>query len=74
MLLNVFSRAAAAIDLVIADPIAFLGHLIDAGKLGFNNFADHILEHLKKDSWNGCSAPWPKSASLCRTTSTCRGF
>ena len=48
MLLNVFSRAAAAIDLVIADPIAFLGHLIDAGKLGFNNFADHILEHLKK--------------------------
>jgi hypothetical protein len=48
MLLNVLARAAAAIGLIIAHPIDFLGHLVDAGKLGFSNFADHILEHLKK--------------------------
>ena len=48
MLLNTLSRAADAIGLIIAHPIDFLGHLIDAGKLGFNNFTDHILEHLKK--------------------------
>src|SRR5258708_39929582 len=48
MLLNTLSRAADAIGLIIAPPIDFLGHLIDPGKLGFNNFTDHILEHLKK--------------------------
>lgn len=48
MLLNVLSRAAGAIGLIIAHPIAFLGNLVDAGKLGFSNFTDHIVEHLKK--------------------------
>jgi hypothetical protein len=48
MLLNVLARAAEAIGTIIAHPIAFLGNLIDAGKLGFNNFVDHIGEHLKQ--------------------------
>ncbi|HEY1902808.1 MAG TPA: DNA/RNA non-specific endonuclease [Terracidiphilus sp.] len=48
MLLNVLSRAAAAIGLIIAHPIRFLGNLVDAGKLGFNNFKDHIVDHLKE--------------------------
>jgi hypothetical protein len=48
MLLNVLSRAAGAIGLIIAHPIAFLGNLVDAGKLGFTNFVDHIGEHLKQ--------------------------
>jgi len=48
MLLNVISRAASAIGMIIAHPIAFLGNLVDAGKLGFSNFVDHILEHLKQ--------------------------
>jgi Domain of unknown function (DUF4157)/DNA/RNA non-specific endonuclease len=48
LLLNVLSRAASAIGLIIAHPISFLGHLVDAGILGFNNFKDHILEHLKE--------------------------
>jgi hypothetical protein len=48
MLLNVLSRAAAAIGLIIAHPIKFLGHLVDAGIRGFNNFKDHILDHLKE--------------------------
>jgi hypothetical protein len=48
MLSNVLSRAAGAIGLIIAHPIVFLGNLVDAGKLGFFNFKDHILEHLEK--------------------------
>ena len=48
MLLGVLQRAAAAIDMVISHPIDFLGHLVEAGKQGFSNFADHILEHLKQ--------------------------
>jgi hypothetical protein len=48
MLLNVLSRAATAIGMIIAHPIRFLGHLVDAGLKGFNNFKDHILEHLKE--------------------------
>jgi len=48
MLSNVLSRAAGAIGLIIAHPIVFLGNLVDAGKLGFFNFKDHILKHLEK--------------------------
>jgi hypothetical protein len=48
MLLNVLARAAGAIGSIIAHPIAFLGNLVDAGKLGFTNFVDRIGEHLKQ--------------------------
>jgi hypothetical protein len=48
MLLNVLARAADAIGTIIAHPIAFVGNLVDAGKLGFMNFVDHIGEHLKQ--------------------------
>jgi hypothetical protein len=48
MLLNVLARAADAIGTIIAHPINFLGNLVDAGKLGFSNFVDHILDHLKQ--------------------------
>jgi hypothetical protein len=48
MLFDVLSRAAAAIGMIIAHPIKFLSNLVDAGKLGFSNFADHIVEHLKQ--------------------------
>jgi hypothetical protein len=48
MLLNVIARAASAIGMIIAHPISFLGNLVDAGKQGFSQFTDHILEHLKQ--------------------------
>ncbi|HLK05681.1 MAG TPA: helix-hairpin-helix domain-containing protein [Candidatus Acidoferrum sp.] len=48
MLLNVLARAASAIGMIIAHPIDFLGNLVEAGKQGFSNFVDHILEHLKQ--------------------------
>jgi hypothetical protein len=47
-LLSVLARAADAIGSIIAHPIAFLGNLVDAGKMGFTNFVDHIGEHLKQ--------------------------
>lgn len=48
MLLGVLARAANAIDLVIKDPIKFLGNLVSAVGLGVKNFASRIGEHLKQ--------------------------
>jgi Domain of unknown function (DUF4157) len=47
MLLDVLARAASAIDLIIADPIGFLGNLVAGVKLGVQNFVSNILTHLK---------------------------
>jgi hypothetical protein len=46
LLLDVLSRAADAIGLIIAHPIRFLEHLVDAGKLGFSNFIKNLPRHL----------------------------
>ena len=35
------------VDLIISDPLAFLGHLVDAVILGFQKFADNFLTHLQ---------------------------
>jgi hypothetical protein len=35
------------VELIIDDPIGFLGHVVDAVVLGFQKFADHFLTHLK---------------------------
>jgi hypothetical protein len=35
------------LDIIIDDPLGFLGHLVDAVVLGFQKFADHFLDHLK---------------------------
>ncbi len=48
MLLNVLARAAAAIDLIIEDPIGFLGNLVAGVKQGIQNFVSNIGTHLKK--------------------------
>lgn len=47
MLLGVLSRAAGAVELIIAKPIEFLGNLVNAVKTGVMNFAANIVEHLK---------------------------
>jgi hypothetical protein len=46
LLLDVLSRAADAIGLIIAHPIRFLEYLVDAGKLGFSNFIKNLPRHL----------------------------
>ncbi len=48
LIANVLSRAASAIGMIIAHPIKFLGNLVEAGILGFNNFKKKILEYLKE--------------------------
>jgi hypothetical protein len=45
---GVVTDAEETLDLIINDPIAFLGHLLDALKQGFSQFLDKILEHLKR--------------------------
>lgn len=47
MLLGVLARAAAAVEKIIKDPIAFLGNLVNAVKGGIVAFGDNILTHLK---------------------------
>ncbi len=48
MLLNVFAKAAEAIDLIIKDPIGFLGNLINGVGQGIKNFASNIGKYLQK--------------------------
>jgi hypothetical protein len=48
MLMNVLAKASAAIDLIIADPIGFLGNLVAAAKQGFLGFVDRIGLYLEQ--------------------------
>jgi hypothetical protein len=41
------AKAKAAFATIVKDPVKFVGNLVRAGKLGFQMFADNILEHLK---------------------------
>ncbi|RKT13286.1 DNA/RNA non-specific endonuclease [Paraburkholderia sp. RAU2J] len=40
-------KAAGALKTILKNPIPFVGNLVKAGKLGFQNFADNIGQHLK---------------------------
>jgi hypothetical protein len=44
----IFQKAAAAFSTIVADPVAFLGHLIDAVVLGFKQFLGKIGEYLQE--------------------------
>ena len=48
LLLKVLAKAVATINVIIADPIGFLGHLVNAVGLGIRNFVGNILTHLKQ--------------------------
>jgi Domain of unknown function (DUF4157) len=41
------AKAKAAFQTIVKNPVGFVGNLVRAGKLGFQKFADNILEHLK---------------------------
>jgi hypothetical protein len=45
--LNILKRGRDTFMTIINDPIAFLGHLIDAVKQGLRQFARNILQHLQ---------------------------
>jgi hypothetical protein len=42
------ARAGNALDLILADPVGFLGNLVEGVKLGLNNFMNNIGQHLKE--------------------------
>ena len=48
LLLGVLARAAAAIGLIIKDPIGFLGNMVSAVKLGLQNFVGNLGAHMKQ--------------------------
>jgi DNA/RNA non-specific endonuclease len=48
MLLNILARAAAAIELIIDDPIGFLGNLVAGVKMGIQNFMSNIVRNGKE--------------------------
>lgn len=41
------AKARAAFTTILKNPVAFVGNLVRAGKLGFEMFASNILTHLK---------------------------
>ena len=41
------AKARAAFQTIVRDPVRFIGHLVRAGRLGFEMFARNIGEHLK---------------------------
>jgi hypothetical protein len=46
--LAIFRKIGDAFGLIVADPVAFLGNLLNAVKGGFNKFVTNIVDHLKR--------------------------
>ena len=45
-LMGVINKGKAVIKKIVGDPIGFIGNIIDAVKLGINNFKNNIKKHL----------------------------
>src|SRR5260370_8561482 len=63
MLLDILGRAASVIGDIIRHPIRFLGNLIDAVKLGINNFVSRIPDNLTQGFFKRLSACTPPPRS-----------
>jgi hypothetical protein len=46
-LMSILKKSADTLNLILNDPIQFLKNLLAVIKLGFNQFVDHIWDHLK---------------------------
>jgi hypothetical protein len=44
---GIFRKIGDTFNIIVADPVAFVGHLVDAVKKGIQQFAKNIWEHLK---------------------------
>jgi hypothetical protein len=67
--LGYIKRTGAALKSILKNPLPFMGNLVKAAKLGFQNFASHFGEHLKAGliDWLTGSLPGiyiPKAFSL----------
>lgn len=48
LFMGLLSRAASAFNDILKEPLKFVGNFMNAVKQGFLNFANNIVEHLKK--------------------------
>ena len=57
--LGYIKKTGAALKSILKDPLPFVGNLVKAAKLGFQNFASHFGEHLKTGliDWADRGAP-----------------
>ena len=67
--LEYIKKTGAALRSILENPLPFVGNLVKAAKLGFDNFRDHFLDHLKAGliDWLVGALPGiyiPKSFSL----------
>jgi len=67
--LTYIKKTGAALKSIFRNPLPFVGNLVKAAKLGFVNFGDHFLDHLKAGliDWLTGSLPGiyiPKAFSL----------
>ena len=67
--LGYIKKTGAALKSILKNPLPFVGNLVKAAKLGFLNFADNFLDHLKAGliDWLTGSLPGvyiPKAFSL----------
>jgi hypothetical protein len=67
--LGYIKKTGAALKSILKNPLPFVGNLVKAAKLGFTNFGDHFLDHLKTGllDWLTGSLPGvyiPKALSL----------
>lgn len=44
---GIFRKIGSTFQLIVADPVAFIAHLVEALKQGFSQFGKNIWEHLK---------------------------
>lgn len=67
LLLNILSKAIAAIDKILEDPISFLKNILSAIKEGFVQFKDNILTHLKEGFINWLAGNIPGDIEIPKT-------
>lgn len=48
LFMGLLAKAASAFTKILDDPLGFIGNFMNAIKTGFMNFANNILDHLKK--------------------------
>lgn len=48
LFMGLLAKAASAFTKILDDPLGFIGNFMNAIKSGFMNFANNILDHLKK--------------------------
>jgi len=57
--LGYIKKTGAALKTILKNPLPFMGNLVKAAKLGFTNFGEHFLDHLKAGLINWLTGALP---------------